>query len=138
MSVSDRVLTPEDADDIKQKLRSAEGKFYLLGMKLLEMKEANDITLAHLDTYGSLSEVIDKFLEYEEKEPTWSKIFEALRSPGVGLEQLATNLQTDLQVYYKLSVAEQLQFMSMQQWHQSIHQLWQKLVSCLAVTSNNT
>ena len=96
--MNDRVLTPEDARDIKQKLRPAEEKFYSLGMKLLEMKEVNDITAAHLGTQESLSRVIDKFLEQkEENERIWSKIFEALRSPAVGMEQLATKLQADLQ-----------------------------------------
>ena len=91
VSVSERVLTPEDADDIKQKLRPAEGKFFLIGMKLLEV---NGINSMHLDT---LSRVIDKFLEHKEKEPTWSKIFEALQSPAVGMEQLAAKLQADLE-----------------------------------------
>ena len=97
VSVSNRVLTPEDADDIKQKLRPAEEKFYLLGMKLLEMKEVNVISLMHLDTHDSLSRVIDKFLEHKEKEPTWSKIFEALQSPAVGMKQLSAKLQANIE-----------------------------------------
>ena len=97
VSVSDRVLTPEDADDIKQKLRPAEEKFYKLGMKLLESKEVHDITLMHLGTHESLSRVIDKFLKHEEKKPTWKKIFNALRSPAVGMEQLAAKLRADLE-----------------------------------------
>ena len=83
-------LTEADAPQILEELLPAQ----LLGVKLgLPDRDVEAIILRYPDARDRLYHIIIEFLRQVEPRPTWRVIVEALRSPTVGLPDLAKKLE---------------------------------------------
>ena len=90
----DDTLKKADAPQILEELLPAQNRAKLLGVKLgLPDHEVEAIILRYPDARDRLYHIIIEFLRQVEPRPTWRVMVEALRSPGVGLPDLAKKLE---------------------------------------------
>lgn len=90
----DEALTPNDAIALLETLLPAQNQSYLLGLKLgLPVHVVDAIFTTHTRPRERLLHIIIAFLDESELKPTWRVIVSALRSPAVGLTQLASKVE---------------------------------------------
>ena len=93
-ATGDETLKQEYAIHILEELLEAQNQSYYFGLKLnLPLHKVKSFHTTHSLPQDSLFHVITEFLNQVEPRPTWRVIIDALRSPTVGLYQLAKRLE---------------------------------------------
>ena len=87
-------LVMDDLDALVDELHDARIKWYYVGLKLkVPVSKLKAIKGEHDDLADRLLEMLMEALERVEPLLTWRAVVEALRSPTVGLQQLAKKIE---------------------------------------------
>ena len=82
--------------DVYRSVYGARAKWYNIGLELGIPSSELD-TLRAQNGEDALREVLKHWLQQIDPPPTWGRLLEALRSPTVGKQQLALELERDPQ-----------------------------------------